>query len=167
VLINCTIADNYAHWSGAALMLVDSDVTVRNSILWNGATVSEILAVGTSDPDVQYCGVRGWWPDWGNIHQDPLFARHGYWASALDPNVVLGPEDPEAVRVSGDYHVLSQAGRWDPETWSWTLDEVSSPCIDAGLRESPVRSEPMPNGGRINMGAYGGTVRASKSYPAP
>jgi len=30
----------------------------------------------------------------------------------------------------------------------------------------PVVYEPEPNGGRINMGAYGGTPEASKSFPA-
>jgi hypothetical protein len=29
---------------------------------------------------------------------------------------------------------------------------------------SPIGPEPFPNGGRVNMGAYGGTVEASKSY---
>ena len=28
----------------------------------------------------------------------------------------------------------------------------------------PIGSEPFPNGGVINMGAYGGTAKASKSY---
>ena len=35
--------------------------------------------------------------------------------------------------------------------------------IDAGDPNSPVGKEPEPNGGRINMGAYGGTSQASKS----
>ncbi|MHC4740636.1 MAG: hypothetical protein ACYS8Z_01925 [Planctomycetota bacterium] len=29
---------------------------------------------------------------------------------------------------------------------------------------TPVGLEPFPNGGVVNMGAYGGTVEASKSY---
>jgi len=41
---------------------------------------------------------------------------------------------------------------------------VTSPCIDAGDPMSPIDHEPFPNGGRINMGAYGGTAEASKSY---
>jgi hypothetical protein len=44
------------------------------------------------------------------------------------------------------------------------LDDVTSPCIDAGDPNSPVGDEPEPNGDRINMGAYGGTTEASKSY---
>ncbi len=45
-----------------------------------------------------------------------------------------------------------------------TIDEVTSPCIDAGDPMSPIGLEPFPNGGIINMGAYGGTSEASKSY---
>jgi hypothetical protein len=36
--------------------------------------------------------------------------------------------------------------------------------LDAGDPNSPIGHEPFPNGGRINMGAYGGTAEASKSY---
>jgi len=38
-----------------------------------------------------------------------------------------------------------------------------SPCIDAGDPSSPAAGEPSPNGGRIDMGAFGGTVEAAKS----
>jgi hypothetical protein len=43
-------------------------------------------------------------------------------------------------------------------------DDVTSPCIDAGNPVSPIVDEQFPNGGVINMGAYGGTDKASKSY---
>ncbi|MGB2866389.1 MAG: GLUG motif-containing protein, partial [Sedimentisphaerales bacterium] len=39
----------------------------------------------------------------------------------------------------------------------------TSPCIDTGDPGSPVAFEPYPNGGIINMGAYGGTDKAGKS----
>jgi hypothetical protein len=44
------------------------------------------------------------------------------------------------------------------------LDDITSPGIDAGDPHNPIGLEPFPNGGRLNMGAYGGTVEASKSY---
>ena len=74
------------------------------------------------------------------------------------------PNDPsDDFFVEGDYHLKCQAGRWDPNTGTWVKDDVTSPCIDAGDPNSPVGGEPAPNGGRINMGAYGGTAEASKS----
>ena len=161
VLTNCTIADNYA-----GLTLIDSEVTVLNSILWNRAP-EEILQIGTSKPDICYSTIRGWWPYWGNIHLDPLFARPGFWANPEDPNEILDPEDTRAVWMEGDYHLKSETGRWHPDTRSWLQDDMTSPCIDAGFPTSPVGDEPVPNGGRVNMGAYGGTTQASKTYPSP
>ncbi len=38
-----------------------------------------------------------------------------------------------------------------------------SPCVDAGDPFSDYSNEPEPNGGRINMGAYGGTWEATTS----
>jgi hypothetical protein len=81
----------------------------------------------------------------GNITADPLFA---------DPN-------------SGDYHLFSARGRYWPEHDVWVLDRVTSPCIDGGDPEAGPLDEPMPNGGRINMGAYGGTAQASMSPGRP
>ena len=48
----------------------------------------------------------------------------------------------------------------------WVFDDVNSPCIDAGDPNSDYSSEPTPNGARINMGAYGNTIYASKSGQA-
>jgi len=60
-----------------------------------------------------------------------------------------------------DYHLKSAAGRWTGS--GWFLDDVNSPCIDAGDPCDSIGVEPNPNGGRINIGAYGGTAQASKS----
>jgi len=98
---------------------------------------------------------------WGTglLDGDPCFVDPGYW----DANGT--PDDPnDDFFVEGDYHLKSQAGRWDPVSASWVQDDVTSPCIDAGDPNSPVGYEPFPNGGCINMGAYGGTAEASKSY---
>ncbi len=86
---------------------------------------------------VTYSDIQGGWPGQGNIDADP--------------------------RLSADDHLKSTAGRWDPLTRDWVRDDVTSPCIDAGDPSLPVLDEPAPNGGRINMGACGGTAEASKS----
>jgi len=65
--------------------------------------------------------------------------------------------------MNHDYHLKSQSGRYDPNTQIWIMDDVTSPCIDAGDPNSPIGYEPIPNGGIINMGAYGGTQQASMS----
>ena len=71
---------------------------------------------------------------------------------------------------NGDYHLRSERGRYWPEHDIWVLDKVTSPCIDGGDPTVDSFDEPVPNGGRINMGAYGGTAEASLSpsgQPSP
>jgi len=112
----------------------------------------------------------GGWLGQGNIKADPLFAGRGRWVDGKDPNLTVRADDPGAVWVMGDYHLQSQAGRWDPRLCSWQQDLTTSPCIDAGDPATPVGREPTPNGGIVNLGVYGGTVEASRSVlpnPAP
>jgi len=145
ILTNCTLFANSATHGNAMACnsyggLRPSNVRLTNSILWNGG--NEIWNGDGSTITVTYSDVQGGWSGDGNIDADPCFA---------DPN-------------SGDYHLKSQAGRWEPSSASWGQDAVTSPCIDAGNPENPIGEELFPNGGIINMGAYGGTAEASKSY---
>lgn len=149
-LINCTFAANSANRGNA--LACDSvfgpprNVQVINCIIWGG-----IWHKDTSTIAVTYSDVKGGWPGDGNIDADPFFVEPGHW-------------DVNGVWVEGDYHLKSQAGRLDANSQVWVQDDVTSPCIDAGNPSSPIGLEPFPNGGIINMGAYGGTTEASKSY---
>jgi len=162
VLTQCTVADNYAGENGAGLVHDDSSIAVTNSIFWNNRP-AEILHRGSTRPFIRYCCVRGWWPDFGNIHADPLLIRPGAWVDPTDSAKNLTYDNPRAVWRDGDYHVQSQTGRWDPVLSSWVRDLVTSPAIDAGDPAGPVGQEPLPHGGIANMGVYGGTAEASKS----
>jgi hypothetical protein len=180
---NCTFIANSAE-KGCALFsystyfdpetFLISKVELTNCILtdggqevWNsgdGSSViriaySNILGGKTTVEDSERAIIWGA----GNIDFDPLFANPGYWTDVNDPNIVVEPNDPNAVWINGDYHLKSKAGRWDPTSKSWIIDDVTSPCIDAGNPMSSVEDEPEPDGGIINMGAYGGSSQASKS----
>lgn len=141
-LSHLTIAGNQRHAIHAAF---GADPQISNCIFWN-------------HPDGDLVGCQAQYSclqdrsdgQPGNIQADPLFA---------DPNRL-------------DYHLKSQRGRLlppDPNqtgpqvTGVWITDPVTSPCIDAGDPALHPRAERMPNGGRINMGAYGGTTCASLS----
>jgi len=163
VLSQCTIADNDGGEQGAGVTFANSSVTILNSILW-GNRPEEVLTRGAGNPLIRYCCIRGGWPGDGNIDTDPLPARRGSWVNPDHPKDAVRAEDPLAVWVDGDYHVKSQAGRWDPLTGAWVYDGTTSPCIDAGERTDPVGYEPAPNGGVANLGAYGGTSEASRSH---
>lgn len=115
-------------------------ITIRNSIFRNGAP-NEISNDGNPIVVVTYSNVEGGCDGLGNIDADPCFA------------------DPE----NGDYHLKSQAGRWDPNTETWVADSQMSPCIDAGDPNSYWADELWPHGQRANMGAYGGAIQASLS----
>lgn len=65
--------------------------------------------------------------------------------------------------AGGDYHLRSERGRYWPEHDLWVLDAVTSPCIDGGDPNDDASLERRPNGGKVNMGAYGGTAFASMS----
>jgi hypothetical protein len=146
--INCTIADNTEEG------IVGGIVTMNNCIVYGNGT-AQLSPVSAT---VSYSCIQGGYTGDGNIETDPAFAQLAYW----DPNDT--PDDPnDDVWVAGDYHLKSQAGRFDPNSAAWVLDDVTSPCIDAGDPGSDVVNEPDPNGGVINMGANGGTMQASKS----
>jgi parallel beta-helix repeat protein len=159
-LTNCTFTGNTAEIIAGGLCNDDSNTIVTNSIFWcNTAQNSPQIYNGAGSLRVTYSDVQGGWPGEGNIDTVPCFADTGYWNQNGTP-----ADANDDFWVDGDYHLQSQAGRWDPNTKSWVIDANTSPCIDGGDWATPVGFEPFPNGGRINMGAYGGTAEASKSY---
>jgi predicted outer membrane repeat protein len=141
-ITNCTFSGNMAEELGGAMYNDGGNPAITNCILW-GNEPDEIY-VSSGSPLVNYSTIQGGWAGSGNnnIAVDPCFAN-------VDAN---------------DFHLKSQAGRWNPNTQSWVQDDVTSACIDTGDMANPVGLEPFPNGGVINMGAYGGTAETSKSY---
>jgi len=139
-ITNCTIVENL---QGG---IYGSRPTVTNSIIYFNGNAQ----IAESFETVTYSDIQGSWPGTGNIDADPLFVSL-YWISSNSTD-------------AGDYHLKSQAGRWDPDSQTWVQDNVTSPCIDNGDPASPVGDEPAPNGGIINMGAYGGTTQASMTF---
>jgi len=146
-IVNCTFTGNSASKGGGIYNSRQCASNLTNCIVWNNAS-EQILWNDASDQIsgraiISYSNIQGGWDGEGegNIDIDPLFAD-------VD---------------NGDYHLKSEAGRWDPSSQSWVQDPNTSPCIDTGDPNTPVGDELLPNGGRINMGTYGGTTQASKS----
>jgi hypothetical protein len=155
---NCTIWGNSggSTWGASGLGCWKGSATVTNSIIWantspKGRDISvedsvSTLTIAYSDvadgrASIYIDGGALNWGE-GNIEANPYFV------------------DPE----NYNYHLKSEAGRWDPIARHWIQDDVTSPCIDAGDPMAPISWEPFPNGGFVNMGAYGGTSEASKSH---
>ncbi len=152
IITNCTIAHNSlsadqpADSTGGGIHSVSSNITIRNSIVWYNDGAAVVLIDPASNNPVLYSSIEGGYPGQGNIDSDPLFAS-----------------------LSGsDYHLRSHYGRYQPGSGTWVLDDLGyySLCIDAGDPLDQFRAEPLTNGKRINMGAYGGTAEASKGADA-
>ncbi len=165
--VNCTFVANRADNGNAVARYSchgepEQPIVMTNCILWDGGdeigTAINTQPVRYLKTDITFSDVFGGWEGQGNISVDPCFADPGHW----DPNETPDNRSDDSF-VMGDYHLKSQAGRWDPVSEGWIPDDVTSPCIDAGDPNIPVADEPEPNGGRVNQGAYGGTVEASKS----
>jgi predicted outer membrane repeat protein len=121
----------------------NSNPDISNCIFWNN-TDGDLFQC-----QARYSCVESGSPGQGNISSDPLFVDG----------------------ANGDYHLKSEGWRWNTNSESWTWDDVTSRCIDAGDPDSPLADEPMsvprdPDNiygvnQRINMGAFGGTAQAS------
>ncbi|HOU59627.1 MAG TPA: hypothetical protein PLS59_09300, partial [Kiritimatiellia bacterium] len=70
--------------------------------------------------------------------------------------------DPKFVNPDAqDFHLLSAAGFMSNGVWVTNAAVGYSPAIDFGRRgDMAYTNEPMPNGGRVNVGLYGGTAEA-------
>jgi hypothetical protein len=116
VLTNCTFSGNWAE-SGGAILDNGWEKTVSNCILW-GNDSGEIFPF-YANTVISHSNIRGGSLGIGNIDADPCFVGIGYWADANDPNIMIEPNDPNAVWIDGDYRLLPD-----------------SPCIDAGDNDS-------------------------------
>jgi len=81
--------------------------------------------------------------DIGNVVTNPLFADRKHW------------------------HLASVAGQYTNGFFNggtWRQGTTNSPLIDTGYPQAAWTNEPDPNGFLRNMGAYGNTITASKTY---
>ena len=164
VLEHCTVAGNYARTAGSksgqggAVYVDDGSVTVHNSILWNNTADlrgADIANEGGTSVDINYCNLSG------DPSPDTYVWDGAVTVSEADNQYV----DPKFASAS-DVHLNSQEGRWNPGTSSFVTDAETSLCIDAaepgGL--STYTNEVQANGARANLGRYGNTAEASKTF---
>jgi|GEM_PF-370631 len=143
-ITNSTIAYNNSTGSsgnGGNGVYVDnaSTATISNSIFWGNG--DDFYVRSGSSINVSYSLSSEAWSGSGNLNSDPLFANAS----------------------NNDYHLRSTTGRYNLQDGSWVIDSFHSPAIDAGNPTASYSKETSPNGNRVNMGAYGNTVEASRS----
>ncbi len=161
MLNNCTVSGCQAESTGGIWNGPSSSTTLTNCILWGNsdndgmdesAQISPDVHQGNETSVINYCCIQNLTGMLGGIG-----------------NIVANPHFVDA--ENEDYHLKSEAWRWDKIRQRWDYDDVTSPCIDAGNPGSLLENElltvpddPNNNWGvnlRINMGAYGGTIEAS------
>lgn len=158
LISNCIISGAYSGTYNCDGLIVNS--TIVNNLsglnICDGEIKNCIVAYNTSYGLSNCNAVINYNNVWGNTS--------GSYGAGTVPSPNDIHLDPQFVDFeNSDYHLKSGAGRWDSNSENWVNDDVNSPCIDAGDPCDPIGVEPNPNGGRINMGAYGGTAEASKS----
>ncbi len=120
-IVNCTIVANRAalgstHGGGGGLAYCTG---ITNCIIWDNFSKTSGNQVYACS-DLSYNCIQDWaGGGTGNIAANPRFVQPGYWADVNDPNIVVTPDDPDAIWMDGFYHLR-------PE----------SPCIDAGNNSS-------------------------------
>jgi len=134
---NCIIAGNTAKNVGGGLNNCDGAIvncTIANNSALAGGGVKDC------DGAITNCII------WGNgsiaINNSTAPTYSCYPGASGGGNIASDPCLVDA--ANGDYHVRGD-----------------SPCIDAGDPSSDFSREPEPDGGRINMGAYGNTQEAT------
>ena len=142
---NCTIAHNRITSTmlplpAGGILVEGAGVSISNCIVWYNDGPEILMGSDVTTSSVRYSNVEDKILGPGNISKVPLFAPTGV----------------------PDYHLQSMTGRFFPGTGDWFVDDEHSPCIDAGDPDDAYGAEPKPNGGRVNMGAYGNTHEASK-----
>ena len=130
----CTVVSNM----GYGLVNYGGSLTVQNAII-------KLNALGGifSDYTARYSCAQEVLEGEGNSVVDPLFVDTVY------------------------YHLKSRAGYYSGGYFSggsWTTAAEDSPLIDAGDPLAGFAGEPPPDGFRVNVGAYGNSLTASKSY---
>ncbi len=170
--------DNTAAYQGGAVFWRDSDGELRDcTIAYNeggngpggsgGIYVDQGGAPSISGNIISHStkgsGVRVLVPAAPMLSYNCSWGHNGNDYDGIDPGPGSISADPLFVSAaSWDFHLSSPAGHFEGEELRGKTGALS-PCIDAGDPLLDPAPEPIPNGGRRNLGAYAGTLAAART----
>ncbi len=195
-LDNSILWNNSTATGGVAVVLSQSQIDVNNSVLW-GSPVAISLASGNmsvSNSVLDATGANGliyqlsdaaspslvvgdfnsftrrngalFSRKFNSMGSDDLYDNLPKWSAASGSDFHSMTIDPAfANSTNGNFHEQSTGGRFT--TSGWTNDATLSPLVDAGSPSAPCTNELSPNGGYVNVGAYGNTQEASMTQTNP
>ena len=170
---NLVVRDNIIHVAEGYGLAVSESGQFGFDSDFNLFSVTETGSVG--DWAGNRSGLSQWqnatFGDGNSLAGDPLFV------DVLGPDGQLGYVSDVNDGRDDDFHLRSTEGRFTgslapvlgpnglPVTLAVTelTDATQSPAIDRGDNASTLENEPLPNGGFVNLGAFGNTEQASKS----
>jgi len=177
-IVNCLIANNSTPMSGGAFRDCSGEIVSCTIIGNSGRHGGAFTTCGGAIIQNNIIAYNTASIDGGAIYGLCENSYNDFWDNSPD-NFAGGAlagvgdifEDPLFVDLNDDYHLKSEGWRWVEPEGNWTWDNVTSRCIDAGNAGSALGEELLaiprdPNNIwgenlRINMGAYGGTAKAS------
>ena len=184
IIQNCFIAWNKGYWSGGVSSNYGSFAEIDNcTITWNITSLPELVggletyfggANVTNSAIWDNFGVQmaaagasasAMGMEFGSLEMDSFVVNPNIDASYS--NIQIFDSDgfyvPDAV-WPGEGNINKVPLFVNPFDWPYDFHlQNTSPCVNAGDPFADYSSEPAPNGGRINIGAYGGTGEATSS----
>jgi len=142
---NLTITENFAKEDGDAIFLSGyNNIEINNSIIWQN-NIHHLAKAGVNKAFSE-SGII--------IHYSDIDTTSKNWIGGISSS-----ETVDALH-DGEGNTSQDPLFVNPSQNNYTLGK-DSPCIDKGAPYDDYNLEPQPNGGRINMGAYGGTLKAA------
>jgi parallel beta-helix repeat protein len=138
------------------------DVRLLNNILWVADGYAVSVAADSregfgSDYNLLFSTGAGKLALWG----DRAFTRRVDWLYELGHDAHGGTRDPLFVDADGADNLLGYTAGADHGLDDDFRLSASSPALDAGDPAGDFTLEPSPNGGRVDLGAYGNTAQAT------
>lgn len=187
---NCTIAYNITQSSnaGGGITVARGDVDIENTILWQNRRYKYTVPGFGSDVQLQTDGRASIRHSFVTTMDGTALVGANLTVDedtvvAVDPQLVTSTATFESLLTvtdayqyytytnptiyedlaTMDAHLLSAAGYCINGGAVGPATSFTSTAIDMGNPDADCANEPAPNGGRLNLGAYGNTLEASKS----
>ncbi|MDY6930665.1 MAG: Ig-like domain-containing protein [Halobacteriota archaeon] len=150
-------------WEGEAIVIQKSGGLNTKHLNYNNTIYNNVFYENTGNVTTSTVG------DCPKIYNNIIVKNNGIVSYGIDSYNLTYNDIWENTGgdVGGGFGTISIDPEFvDPENGDFHL-RTSSPCIDAGDPLDDYSNEPEDNGDRINMGAYGNTIYASKSGSSP